>query len=296
MPSSPPEESSNSNCIDEPTRTVKRSRWWVHLVLIGGYVVPAIPLGWRQVHRPLLSSSAKGALIIGCIQVALFAPVFGVGWLFSRASREQLFLRWKPGWWVVPLGIGYSLAIRFVIGIVLLAMIFFLLVTGVLTLESVPQFLTSGRPDVKKLVDISAMRNNSHYFWVMVTLNSFVLAGLREEMWRAGTLAAMRTLWPNVFGDRQGQIVAVALIAILFGFAHSLFGLLAIGVTAIMGFCLGLIIVVHKSIWPAVIARTDSLMQPPSRSCHGAGITPASQNYLPELGRGLRCGLKLQRN
>jgi membrane protease YdiL (CAAX protease family) len=155
----------------------------------------------------------------------------------------------------VPLGIGYSVAIRFAVGIVLFAMVLLLLATGVLTQESVPQFLTSGRPDVKKLVDISAMRNNSSYFWLMVTLNSFVLAGLREEMWRAGTLAAMRALWPNPFGDRLGQIVAVALIAILFGFAHSAFGLLAIGVAALLGFCLGVIMVVHESIWPAVIAH-----------------------------------------
>ena len=49
--------------------------------------------------------------------------------------------------------------------------------------------------------------------------------------------------------------MAVALIAIVFGFAHLGYGLIAVPVTALLGFCLGAIMVAHKSIWPAVMAH-----------------------------------------
>src|ERR1051326_2225893 len=93
------------------------------------------------------------------------------------------------------------------------------------------------------------------YFWVTITSWSFGVAGLREELWRSGTLAAMRALWPTRFAGRSGQIAAVALIAIVFGFAHLTLGLLPAGVAMILGFLLGIIMVVHQSIWPAVIAH-----------------------------------------
>jgi hypothetical protein len=69
-------------------------------------------------------------------------------------------------------------------------------------------------------VDVSAMQHNRAYFWLTVTIASFVVGGLREELWRSGTLAAMRALWPKLFAGRGGQIAGVALIAIVFGLAH----------------------------------------------------------------------------
>lgn len=188
------------------------------------------------------------------IQIALFAVVFGLGWLASRASREQLLLRW-PGWWVVPLGIAYSIAMRFAVGILAVAIIAVLLGSGLITRESLTVFVSHQRPSAEKLVNLSAMQSYSAYFWLTLTLNSFVVAGLREEMWRAGTLAAMRALWPNVFDGRDGQVAAVTLIAIVFGLAHLTLGLVPAAAASILGFILGIIMVMHKSIWPAVIAH-----------------------------------------
>jgi hypothetical protein len=105
---------------------VNRRRWWIHLVLIGGYFTAGIPLALLHVpDRPALSSNPLGLLIVCTISIVLFSIVFALGWLASRASREELLLRWRPGWWVVPLGIGYSVAIRFAAGIVLLVVICF---------------------------------------------------------------------------------------------------------------------------------------------------------------------------
>lgn len=237
-------------------KPVSRWRWWIHLVVIGGYFTASIPLALRRVHdRPALTSSARGLLIVCSVEIALFAIVFALGLLASRASREELLLRWRPGWWVVPFGIGYSLAIRIVVGIVLVVITSFLVVTGLLTREAVEQLLATSHSAIKRLVDIRAMQNNAAYFWLMVTFNSFVVAGLREEMWRSGTLAAMRALWPDTFGGRDGQFAAVALIAVVFGAGHLGLGALAAGVAGLLGFLLGIIMVMHRSIWPAVIAH-----------------------------------------
>jgi membrane protease YdiL (CAAX protease family) len=189
------------------------------------------------------------------MQIGIFALVFAAAWLASRATSEQLFLRWRPGWWVVPLGIGYSIAIRIGAGLAGLFVIGILLGTRILTFESMRDFIDRNHPDVEKLVDIAALQTNPAYYWLSLTLVSFVLAGLREELWRVGTLAALRALWPSAFGSFRGQVVAIGLIAIVFGAAHFPLGPLGAAVAGIVGFLLGLIIIWHRSIWPAVIAH-----------------------------------------
>jgi membrane protease YdiL (CAAX protease family) len=42
---------------------------------------------------------------------------------------------------------------------------------------------------------------------------------------------------------------------VIFGLGHSLQGPLTMGLTAVLGFFLGLVIVFHRSIWPAVLAH-----------------------------------------
>ncbi|MFN2541308.1 MAG: CPBP family intramembrane glutamic endopeptidase [Chthoniobacterales bacterium] len=88
-----------------------------------------------------------------------------------------------------------------------------------------------------------------------VTLRSFVVAALPEEMWRAGSLAAMKALWPDSFGDREGQIAAMVVIATVFGMAHLAMGVVAAVMAILLGFFLGILMVVHRSIWPAVFAH-----------------------------------------
>jgi membrane protease YdiL (CAAX protease family) len=123
------------------------------------------------------------------------------------------------------------------------------------TPASAQDFITTKRPAVEKLVDLEALRHSRAYFWLTVTLVSFVVAGLREELWRAGTLAGLRALWPRAFHSLGGQIAAVALIALLFGAGHLPLGVIGAVVAGLLGLFLGMIIVLHRSIWPAVIAH-----------------------------------------
>jgi membrane protease YdiL (CAAX protease family) len=155
----------------------------------------------------------------------------------------------------VPLGIGYSFALRLALVFVLAGVVTFLLATGTATPETLRKFVTTHQPDVTTLVDLSAMRENPAYFWLTVTFVSFIVAGLREELWRSAFIAGLRVLWPQTFGSRIGQIGAVAMAAVLFGLGHLQLGPFGMLFAGILGFGLGLIMVLHRSVWPAVIAH-----------------------------------------
>ena len=204
---------------------------------------------------PALSHGARGLLIVSAVELAIFGFVFGLAWLASRASRDQLLLRWRNGLLTVPLGIGYSVALRLGILLVAVIVVVIALVTRLLTLDSMEHFALANRPNVESLVDVSALRHNPAYFWLTVTLVSFVVAGLREELWRSACIAGMKALWPRRFGSRIGQIAAAGAAAIFFGLGHLPQGPIAVAMTAVLGLGLGAIMVLHRSIWPAVIAH-----------------------------------------
>jgi membrane protease YdiL (CAAX protease family) len=256
LPSGPPESPPPI-----PTTTVRetpRWRWLIHLFVIGSY--PALGLFFRNTsgrvaQGPALSGNVPGLLIVSAGEIIVFSIFFAVACLISRASREQLYLRWRPGWWVTLLGIGYSVALRIGLIVIAVAVMAVVAATQTVTPEKVQEYVSANRPDVEALVSVPAMRSNPAYYWLTITLVSFVVAGVREEMWRAGTLAAMRALWPRAFGSTLGQCVAIALIAVAFGAMHLRMGVLAAVGAGVLGLMLGIIIILHKSIWPAVIAH-----------------------------------------
>jgi membrane protease YdiL (CAAX protease family) len=239
--------------------SINRRRWWIHLLLITAYILLVGVLGKvrreAREHFPVLSHTTRGLILVSAIELMVFALVLGLALVASRASRDDLLLRWRRGFWPVPLGIGYSVAIRLVIFILMLVASIALMVAHVMTPQSIREFFSANRPEVETIVDVSAMRENPLYFWLVLTVVSFVVAGLREELWRSAFLAGLRTLWPQHFGTRTGQITAVLIAATVFGFAHLGMGLLAVLLAGLIGLGLGLIMVFHRSIWPAVIAH-----------------------------------------
>ena len=236
---------------------VNRWRWWVHLVVIGIYPLLIGLIGWGRAgaHAPVLSGTSRVLLLVCAVELLIFGLVFGLAWMASRASRDDLLLRWRGGFWPVPLGIGYSIALRLALGIVVTGVAAVLLATRVVTPQSFQEFVVVNRPLVEAVVDVSAMRRDPLYFWLTLTLVSFVVAGLREELWRSAFLAGLRVLWPRQFGSRAGQIAAVGLVAVVFGLGHLTQGPIAVCLTALLGFGLGVIMVLHRSIWPAVMAH-----------------------------------------
>ncbi len=247
LPSEPPEQPVTS----------KPRRWWLHLLIIAAYplLLGLAGAGQPTQNAPALSTGVAGLMIVCAVELIIFAVVFGLAWLASRISADELRCRWRGGFWTVPLGIGYSVAIRLAVGLVIGMIGAALVITHVTSSQGLQEFFSANRPNVAAVVDIDALRANPVYFWLTLTLVSFVLGGLREEIWRSAFLAGMRGLWPRRFGSRGGQIAAAGAAAVIFGVGHLVQGPVAMGLTALLGFGLGVIMILHRSIWPAVIAH-----------------------------------------
>jgi membrane protease YdiL (CAAX protease family) len=236
---------------------ISRSRWRIHLILITGYIlaVGLLGLGRRGTHTAILSQTVGGMLSVCALELLVFGLIFGLACFASRATRDDLRLRWqgkiKPVLW----GAGYSVALRLALALLVIVIGIALIATRVMTPDSLKDFVSTNRPGVEALIDVAAMRNNPVYFWLTLTVVSFVVAGLREELWRSAFLAGMKALWPQHFGSRAGQVLAVIICAVIFGLGHLALGSLAVCMAGLLGVGLGLIMVFHGSIWPAVFAH-----------------------------------------
>jgi len=204
---------------------------------------------------PALADNATGLLIVCAEQLGIFGMIFFLAWLASRASREDLLWRWRPGLWVVPLGVAYSAALRLAVGMVGLLFVGTLLAARIVTPEKMQSVVQSNVPDVGAVVDVPALRHDPAYLLLSVTVASFLLGGLREEVWRAAFLAGFRRVWPRYFSNRRGEMMAVLIAAVLFGAGHLVQGPIAAVMAGLLGVGLGAIMVLHRSIWPAVIAH-----------------------------------------
>ncbi|HUR29523.1 MAG TPA: CPBP family intramembrane glutamic endopeptidase [Planctomycetota bacterium] len=240
-----------------PPRAVARWRWWLHLALITAYVlaIGATAVFQEKGGPPALSSSTRGLLWASAESLLSFGAVFAVAWLASRATREELRLPWRGGLLPIPLGIVYSLGLRIAVGVAAVVVAVTLVLLQVVGREELQDLMQSSAPDFGGVVSLESMRENPTYFWLMLTLVSFVVAGLREELWRAAFLAGMRGLWPRRFASRKAELWAVAVAAVVFGFGHAAMGPLAVAAAFVLGFGLGAIMVFHRSIWPAVLAH-----------------------------------------
>jgi membrane protease YdiL (CAAX protease family) len=241
---------------DRMTSQLPRWRWWIHLILVGGYFFPGTILALTHIRKhPALTSTPGGLLIVCGIELSAFACVFALGWLASRFRLDDLYLGWRPGWWVVPLGAGYSILLRLVVAFALIGVVLVLTITRLVPAEAIREYLTVKRPDFDRVVNATSLQHDAVYFWLTITAVSFVLAGLREELWRVATLAAMRSLWPRAFDSTYGQYFAMGIIALVFGIAHLPLGVMAAAAAGLIGFLLGSLIIFHRSIWPAVFAH-----------------------------------------
>jgi membrane protease YdiL (CAAX protease family) len=203
----------------------------------------------------MLPRNSRGLLIVAGTELAMFGIIFGVAWLASRASRDDLLLRWRGGPWIVPISLGYSVALRLALAIVMIIVSAVLVATGAMSLDSLQEFFRANQPRTEAMVDSSVMRTDPLYFLLLLTLISFVVAGLREELWRSAFLAGLRALGPKYLNSLPGQVASVAVVAVVFGVGHLSMGWLAVAMTTVLGFGLGIIMLLHRSIWPAVIAH-----------------------------------------
>lgn len=229
----------------------------MHFALIAAYpLVVGLVSTERSAGAPAaLGNNVSGLFSVLAVELLVFGFVFALAWLASRASWDDLLLRWRPGWMVVPLGIGYSIGLRVILAVLLAVAVSILLAAGATTPAAFQDFMLRNRPDIESVVDIDALSRNPAYFWLSLSLVSFGLGGLREELWRSAFLAGTRALWPARFASTGGQLLAAGLAALAFGVGHLGQGWLAVLLTGLLGLGLGAIMVLHRSIWPAVIAH-----------------------------------------
>jgi hypothetical protein len=234
-------------------RPKSKLRWAMHLTIMAALPVIA-GLGGAATSRqgPALTGSARGLLIVSVYEVLFFAVFLGLAWLFSRASKDDLLLRWRPGFWVLPLGVVYSVAIRLIAIIVVVTSLAIVFASHA---GDAQKYAEEHRPKVEALVDMQALTHDPVYFWLSVIVVSLVVGGLREELWRSSFLAGLRALWPRVFDSPGGGIGGAAVAAMFFGAGHFPQGVLAVGLVTVVGFLLGVIMSLHRSIWPSVVAH-----------------------------------------
>jgi membrane protease YdiL (CAAX protease family) len=181
--------------------------------------------------------------------------VFGLAFFISRVTPEQLLLRWRGVFRPVWQGVAYSIALRLAVGFLISLMFFVLMVAGLMAPYQMLDVGANHNAGVERIVSTSALHHDRVFFWLSLTLVSFVFAGLREELWRSAFFAGVKALWPQNFKSRLGQVGVAAFAAIIFGFGHTLEGSLAVLHAGLMGFGFGLIMIFHRSIWPAVFAH-----------------------------------------
>jgi membrane protease YdiL (CAAX protease family) len=234
-----------------------RWRWAVHLILLASYVLGLGLIGWRMRDPAATGDAAlppdtRGLLIMCVSEMFLFASVFFIAWLFSRANARQLFLKWrgglKPFLWGAVLSVGLRLGIAVIVLVIAAP---FLALKGE---KSAEESLQKLRPKVENVISTKAL-DDPTYLALTITLVSFVVAGLREELWRAGMIAGLAGIAPAIFSSRRGQIYAVLIAALVFGIGHTPQGPGAIALTALLGIGLGAIIIWRQSIWEAVLAH-----------------------------------------
>jgi membrane protease YdiL (CAAX protease family) len=243
-------------------------RWWLHLIILAGYVLGIGLLSATSDQTetgPGLPTHPVDLLLTLLIHLGIFGLFFGAAWAASRVNIDQLLLRWRRGWLPWLLGFGYSIAMRLVLGIIVLVVLVSATVIMVASsgepwnraaYEKVMEDLaTQYKPDVETLVDKEAIQDSPIYLLLNVTLVSFVLAGFREELWRAAMLAGCKALFPALYAKRRGQVLCVIGIAIIFGIGHWSQGPGGVVLTTLLGVMLGLIMVFHRSVWEATLAH-----------------------------------------
>lgn len=237
-----------------PRPHTPRYRWVIHLVLLTSYPLLVGAVGFfsdRSAGQPIIPTNSLSLLLVMSAEILTFGFVFGLAWLASRASAGQLMLTWKNGLRTIWRGFLYSIGLRLLIVLVLLLL--GLVATGWgISSEDLGKKL---HPQTEQLVNAQALVKDPLYLFLNLTFVSFIVAGLREEFWRAGMLAGLFAVFPRLFDNPRGRLAAVGLAALVFGVGHLVQGWGGVAMTTLLGVGLGAIMVYHRSIWEAVLAH-----------------------------------------
>jgi membrane protease YdiL (CAAX protease family) len=196
-----------------------------------------------------LPGTSGELLQVAAVEMLMFSAMVGLALLFSKATWRQMLMNWKQGWTTLAYGAFYSVVLR--LGIALLTL---LLLAPILLNSKDTKAIEEFRPKTENLIDAKALEDPI-YLALTLTVISFVVAGFREELWRAGVLAGLRGAAPEFFSTRKGQYAAAVIAAVIFGLGHLPQGYGGAIMTGALGLGLGIIMVRHQSIWEAALAH-----------------------------------------
>ena len=251
----PPQLSDATTPSDAPHRA--RWRWVVATLLVGSFPLVAAYTSTLRADpdgaQRILPSSVAGLIFAGTLQFAFILLFIGLGWLFSRATKAELWLNWRNGIGPLWQGALYSIGLRVLAAMPLIGIGIWLATQGY-TPKEITQWFEGNKPQTDGIVQ-SIQAGSTLYKATMLTFFSFVVAGLGEELWRVATMRGLLEILPRSLPYSVKCAVAVVVSAVVFGIGHWYQGLIGVGVTAFIGIALGTITLSHRSIWPAVIAH-----------------------------------------
>ncbi len=244
--------------VPDASAPLPKWRAWVLLLVMAAY---PLSLGLIGAHGQEASSSPQAMLPetvkelwISCGQnLGIFAAFFVLAWGVARPGKERLYLKWRNPFVALGLGIVWSIGLRILVAALVLVAVAGVWIWGHFHGQS-PDAMEGLRPKIENVISPAAL-HNPLYLLMILTVVSFVLAGLREELWRAAMIAGVVGVLPVRWQGRRGEILAVVLGAIVFGLGHLPQGVGGVFLTGVLGLGLGGILIGHRSLWIAVLAH-----------------------------------------
>lgn len=242
-----------------PPQKTARWRHFLALLVIGSYpIFSALSVALRGGNdtqsNVSFPTTVDGLLLFSALQMAIFGIFWGIAWAISRYDKRTLFLEWHSGFAPIVQGFFYSIALR--VGVLLVASLSVIAFLALGWSEGqIADFFREFAPDTRGIVESISKNDDPIYQFLVVTLLPFVVAGLREELWRGATFAGMLALCPQSWSAPMRNVFVVAISSIVFGLGHIYQGPTGVFMTTILGAGLGAMVLYHRSIWPAVIAH-----------------------------------------
>lgn len=230
-----------------------RGRWLAFLGLMVGYILLTT---WRgsdpNPGAPALSPTVGGLLADTTIGLLVFFVPFFAGVALVRPTTEDFFIS-RPLLSIkgLLLSMAWSIALRFLITIPAAVLVGILYITRPKT--GLQEFAAS-RPKIENLLDPSALADPVYAVLCMTWL-SFIVAGVREELWRAALIRGVLSVGQGLAPARFLTLGAIFLSSAFFGVAHLTQGWIGVLFTLILGIGLAAIQVYRRSIQEAILAH-----------------------------------------
>lgn len=225
-------------------RLPARTRWILFLAILCCPFATAVIAGVTGTHQMLPRNGFQFARFVA-VEATSWTIVFLVAFRVAGVTRGQLRLASRHPLRTLGFGILWFVAVR--AAVILVFLIAFRWIN--------PRLLWSSSDQMASFIDAEHIPRHPG-FSCLVFGTASLIAGITEELWRAGMLAGLAGLFPSIGRKGPAALAAIVAVAVMFGFGHLYQGWFGVGNGMLLGFFLGLILVYRNSYWEAAIAHT----------------------------------------